>query len=198
MHSISLLLQDPALKNESWDRFLPKFKKKNIKKRKVPKKEKKEEKSPFPPAPTPSKIDMQLESGEYFLNEHQRKQKKLEEKKISRQECVPPSDVCKTALRDQTQSAKHRTDHRHSAQYTFARHPCMSTAYAPLQGHAREDEEARRRHCAAGTDLSPRATWVPLLTGDHRLRSPLHRRIGRGPPRRTSPKASSRRYRALR
>lgn len=46
------------------DRFLPQFKKKNVQ-RKKPKVEKKEKEfTPFPPAQTPRKIDMQLESGE--------------------------------------------------------------------------------------------------------------------------------------
>jgi len=94
------LEKDPKLKDESWERFLPTFKKKNVQRRKphqlveenkkasesaaaaggkpVPKKKKSY--TPFPPAQQPSKIDLQLESGEYFLSERQRKAKKLAEK----------------------------------------------------------------------------------------------------------------------
>mmetsp|Transcript_17651 Transcript_17651/g.26427 ORF Transcript_17651/g.26427 Transcript_17651/m.26427 type:complete len:424 (+) Transcript_17651:55-1326(+) len=36
--------------------------------------------TPFPPAQTPSKIDLQLDSGEYFLTEHQRRAQKMAEK----------------------------------------------------------------------------------------------------------------------
>ncbi|CDS14066.1 Putative Ribosomal RNA assembly protein mis3 [Lichtheimia ramosa] len=71
------LAKDPKLQNENWDRFLPQFKKRNIKKPKktVPKKPKKEY-TPFPPAQQPSKIDLQLESGEYFVKEAEQKRKK--------------------------------------------------------------------------------------------------------------------------
>ena len=52
------LMKDPALKNESWERFLPKFQTKNLSKRKQPmnKKEKKPY-TPFPPAMPESKVN---------------------------------------------------------------------------------------------------------------------------------------------
>lgn len=51
------LAKDPALATESWDRFLPKFKSKNVKK-KAPKAKAKKEYTPFPPAnhQMPSKV----------------------------------------------------------------------------------------------------------------------------------------------
>jgi ribosomal RNA assembly protein len=72
------LAKDEKLKNESWDRFLPKFKKKNVKTKKpkaTPAKKDKASYTPFPPPQQPSKIDQQLESGEYFLNQQQRREK---------------------------------------------------------------------------------------------------------------------------
>ncbi|XP_077250902.1 RNA-binding KH domain-containing protein [Tasmannia lanceolata] len=73
------LAKNPALANESWDRFLPKFKKKNVKQKKVKSKEKKPY-TPFPPPQQPSKVDLQLESGEYFLSDKKKSAKKWQEK----------------------------------------------------------------------------------------------------------------------
>lgn len=94
------LAKDPKLATEDWSRFLPTFKKKNVPRKKprqtVLEMEKmaakgyttkaaksaitKRSYTPFPPAQTPSKIDLQLDSGEYFLTEHQKKSQSMAEK----------------------------------------------------------------------------------------------------------------------
>uniref|UniRef100_J3NF46 KRR1 small subunit processome component n=1 Tax=Oryza brachyantha TaxID=4533 RepID=J3NF46_ORYBR len=73
------LAKNPALAHESWDRFLPKFKKKNVKQKKLITKEKKPY-TPFPPPQQPSKIDIALETGEYFMSDKKKSAKKWQEK----------------------------------------------------------------------------------------------------------------------
>ncbi|CAB4264992.1 unnamed protein product [Prunus armeniaca] len=73
------LEKDPTLAHENWDRFLPKFKKKNINQNKVKSKEKRPY-TPYPPPPQPSKIDIQLQTGEYFLNDKVKSAKKWQER----------------------------------------------------------------------------------------------------------------------
>lgn len=75
----------PDLAHESWDRFLPKFKKKNVQQKKVKSKEKKPY-TPFPPPQQPSKVDLQLESGEYFLSDKRKSAKKWQEKQEQQSE----------------------------------------------------------------------------------------------------------------
>lgn len=71
------LEKDPQLKTQSWDRFLPKFKSKNMSRRRQPKKQRiKKPYTPFPPPQPESKVDKELASGEYFLKEHERRQRK--------------------------------------------------------------------------------------------------------------------------
>eukprot|EP00554_Chaetoceros_debilis_P001715 CAMPEP_0194084644 /NCGR_PEP_ID=MMETSP0149-20130528/14106_1 /TAXON_ID=122233 /ORGANISM="Chaetoceros debilis, Strain MM31A-1" /LENGTH=386 /DNA_ID=CAMNT_0038767347 /DNA_START=51 /DNA_END=1211 /DNA_ORIENTATION=+ len=74
------LAKDPKLATEDWSRFLPSFKKKNVQRKKPKNKRIKGSYTPFPPAQMQSKVDQQLDSGEYFLSERQRKARKLEEK----------------------------------------------------------------------------------------------------------------------
>ena len=69
------LQKDPELAGESWDRFLPHFKKRNLSKRRVPHKITDKSKriyTPFPPPQEKSKIDLQIDSGEYFLGKQAR------------------------------------------------------------------------------------------------------------------------------
>jgi len=75
------LAKDPELKDQNWDRFLPKFKKKNVKRKKPRVIRQKKEYTPFPPPPQPRKVDAELESGEYFLSAQEKEAKKRGEKR---------------------------------------------------------------------------------------------------------------------
>lgn len=75
------LAKDPKLATESWDRFLPQFKKRNVQRKKPAKVSTKKEYTPFPPAQQPSKIDLQIETGEYFLGKSTKERKAREERK---------------------------------------------------------------------------------------------------------------------
>eukprot|EP00095_Tigriopus_kingsejongensis_P002351 snap_masked-scaffold1523_size37540-processed-gene-0.3 protein:Tk02351 transcript:snap_masked-scaffold1523_size37540-processed-gene-0.3-mRNA-1 annotation:"krr1_dromo ame: full" len=76
------LMKDSQLKHENWERFLPKFEKKNLSKRKQPlKKKEKKPYTPFPPPMPESKVDKALATGEYFLKAQDKKRKKMEEQK---------------------------------------------------------------------------------------------------------------------
>lgn len=77
------LANDENLKNENWDRFLPKFKKKNVQRKKPKIQKKKKVYTPFPPAPVPSKLDKEIETGEYFMKEHERKALKKKKKQLA-------------------------------------------------------------------------------------------------------------------
>jgi ribosomal RNA assembly protein len=101
------LAKDPELATESWDRFLPNFKRKTLSRRRVPHNvtdKAKKVYTPFPPAPEKSKVDMQIETGEYFLgkeakeraaqNDRKEKQKVRKDEKAKEREAefVPPEE----------------------------------------------------------------------------------------------------------
>ncbi|PRQ40396.1 putative K domain, type 1 protein [Rosa chinensis] len=74
------LEKDPTLALENWDRFLPKFNKKNVNQPKPKQsKKKKPEYTPIPPPQPPSKVDIQLATGEYFLSDKVKSEKKWKE-----------------------------------------------------------------------------------------------------------------------
>lgn len=89
------LAKDDKLKDENWDRFLPHFrarsvalkeKRKRMKQMIAERKAKKKEYTPFPPAPIMSKIDKQIESGEYFLSKEARDAQQRKEKETKKAE----------------------------------------------------------------------------------------------------------------
>ncbi|KIM25221.1 hypothetical protein M408DRAFT_331325 [Serendipita vermifera MAFF 305830] len=108
------LAKDPKLATESWDRFLPKFRKRHLtsaeksaKKREAesskaqarqeaapseeaddsePPKKKKKVYTPFPPPQLPRKVDLQLESGEYFLKSTEKEAREAARKKKHQEE----------------------------------------------------------------------------------------------------------------
>lgn len=111
------LAKDPKLATESWDRFLPQFRKRHLKTSektakknaiaggsgtgansvavgvngenaesggstsKTKKPPAKKVYTPFPPAQLPRKVDLQLESGEYFLAAHEKEAREAERRK---------------------------------------------------------------------------------------------------------------------
>lgn len=83
------LAKNPNLKNENWERYLPKYASKNISKRKEPRK-KKEKKpyTPFPPPQQESKLDKEMASGEYFLKEEQKRAKRKKEQEAKHEEAT--------------------------------------------------------------------------------------------------------------
>ncbi|XP_023376757.1 KRR1 small subunit processome component homolog isoform X3 [Pteropus vampyrus] len=83
------LAKDSELRSQSWERFLPQFKHKNVNKRKEPKKKTvKKEYTPFPPPQPESQTDKELASGEYFLKASQKKRQKMEAIKAKQAEVL--------------------------------------------------------------------------------------------------------------
>ncbi|XP_037803821.1 KRR1 small subunit processome component homolog [Penaeus monodon] len=66
------LANSPDKKNEDWSRFLPKFKSKNVQRKKPKVKKDKKPYTPFPPEPQERKIDKELAEGKYFVDQEER------------------------------------------------------------------------------------------------------------------------------
>lgn len=74
------LEKDENLKNENWERFLPKFKKINEARKKIKKERREKKNNAFPDAPVARKVDLAMDSGEYFLSEKDKANKKQSDK----------------------------------------------------------------------------------------------------------------------
>lgn len=106
------LAKDPQLATEDWSRFLPKFQKKNVQRRKPKSDKQKKAYTPFPPAQTPRKVDMQLDTGEYFASERQRQARQLVSKKI---EAQSKSQQKRAARKEEMETVPERKRQRASA-----------------------------------------------------------------------------------
>ena len=114
-------MKDPELKNENWERFLPHFKKRTLSKRKKPLKITDKSRKPYTPFPPPqekSKVDLQIESGEYFLGkqameraakerrEEQQREKQAEKEMARQKEFVPPQENGTALLKEKKRERK--------------------------------------------------------------------------------------------
>ncbi|TFY55656.1 hypothetical protein EVG20_g9237 [Dentipellis fragilis] len=153
------LAKDPKLATESWDRFLPQFRRKHLstsektarKNDRIESKNearkaaglepvaatKKPEKkiyTPFPPAQQPRKVDLQLESGEYFLQPHEKKRREKRERQ---------QKVCISVLR--RQSTYFRTVIKQIESTEKRRAERAEAFVAPVEEAAPTVEEKRKR-----------------------------------------------------
>jgi ribosomal RNA assembly protein len=91
------LAKDPTLAHESWDRFLPQFHRAQAPRGKKPAvadkhKKKQSEASVFPPEQQPRTIDVELESGEFFVREQQRERTRERERVDKRRQSKHEDD----------------------------------------------------------------------------------------------------------
>ncbi|CDW83938.1 ribosomal rna assembly protein mis3 [Stylonychia lemnae] len=80
------LAKNPEMAGENWDRFLPHFKKQNVKRKQKKVDKKKKDYTPFPPEQTLRKEDQQMLSGEYFLSEKAKQNVENEKKRVVKEQ----------------------------------------------------------------------------------------------------------------
>ena len=102
------LMKKPEMANENWDRFLPNYQKHNVKKKKKVKKEKKEY-NPFPNEQQPRKIDLLLQSGDYFFDE-KNSSKKESNKKIKKK--IENKEIEDEKMKKREENKKERNEQK--------------------------------------------------------------------------------------
>ena len=124
IYNIKLLMikkeleNDEKLKNENWDRFLPKFHKTNIQRKKKTIINIKKPFTPFPPAQQPRKMDLAMETGEYWLGEEakinatnelkkQKREEKAAEKKKNKLAKYQPQTITTTTTSSTDDTTSH-------------------------------------------------------------------------------------------
>jgi rRNA processing protein Krr1/Pno1 len=176
------LAADPALKEENWDRFLPSFKKKNVQRKKVNKAElaasvaaKEANFTPFPPAPTPRKLDLALESGEYFLSAAEKAHRAQEEKIAKAEEkaqgkrqareqlfTAPTEDGADAAAEEESskkkKEKKNKKHARDSDDADGGDAPMADAEEAAEQPKAKKAKKSKREDAEAGSSAAAAAS----------------------------------------
>lgn len=154
------LAADPTLKEENWERFLPQFKKKNVQRAAPRVVTEKKEFTPFPPAQTPRKIDHQLESGEYFLSEEEKRAKAKQEKKDLADE---KADLKKQKREEVFDAPEEETDAPAPAEKKKSK---KSAAAAPAEEDAPMEEEKPSKKSSKKSKSTVDESAAPMETSD--------------------------------
>jgi ribosomal RNA assembly protein len=151
------LQKDPELAGESWDRFLPHFKKRNLSKRRVPHSvtdKSKKAYTPFPPPQEKSKVDLQIEIGEYFLGKQAReraeKEKRLEKQKETKQEKLREREQEFEAPREEGEKKeKKRKKDRADGEGEAKKEKKRKRDGADGEGEAKKEKKKKRKEVEA-------------------------------------------------
>ena len=139
------LAKDPALAEENWSRFLPQFKKKNVQRKKPKKVREVKEYTPFPPAQPMSKVDLAIESGEYFLSAEQKQLRKdtaKEEKQLKRlEERKKERDAAFEAPEEKKEQKERKKSRQDAAEETKAEAKKLK---ARLKGNDGKEKKKKR------------------------------------------------------
>ena len=170
------LAKDPALATESWDRFLPKFRKRHLKtsEKTSKKNEKLAEKNaareaaglapiqstkdakkkvytPFPPAQQPRKVDLQLESGEYFLKSKEKEAREAQRRK----EKVRIFTACSKKLADFEKRSKRKSQRKSKQSVPRRSSHQPKLLHPPSKRSGGESEKRRPRMRVRQRTISP-------------------------------------------
>jgi ribosomal RNA assembly protein len=149
------LAKDPTLANESWDRFLPNFKKRTLSKRRMPFKvtdKTKKVYTPFPPAPEKSKVDLQIESGEYFLSkeakERAQKEEVMEKQRQKREEKMKErakSFVAPEEVEDVQKEKKEKKERKEKKEKKEKKKRKREEAEADVDGSEKKEKKKKKK-----------------------------------------------------
>mmetsp|Transcript_20541 Transcript_20541/g.43046 ORF Transcript_20541/g.43046 Transcript_20541/m.43046 type:complete len:383 (-) Transcript_20541:245-1393(-) len=134
------LEKDEKLKDQDWSRFLPQFQKKNVPRKKPKVVKAKKAYTPFPPAQPPSKIDLQLSSGEYFASQQERQANAIAQKKAAAHE----TSVRKRQERDARQETPPEPQPKRTKKTNVPSAPSTAESVQKLQQAMKQKEQQQK------------------------------------------------------